>query len=350
MTRYGEALGFKPLPKLGPWPLYQHLGMKEAMMVLMRSMEKGRGGKTVQYGTARQSRKCLTVLWQSSPDAGGDITLSSGSVRGRFVATLCPSEGRWYQRFESGINARMGDIVSQDRAYSLEILLALLEMYEQEWEQYGYGIPMNSMHSVMFLLITCLGGMRGYEAVWTDLAALRYDMEYCKSKNDKSAVAWPIVGRFKARNGVLDCFMIPIAGRTKSGIDFWTWTERFIGRLELEGHTDGWAFKRSNGERSKVSDYQDNIFSKLEEIQDTTNLIDQGCNVFDEFGVQRSGRRCFTTVCAIAGIAKHLVELQCRWSTDRDNGVRTVQQSMIHNYSEIRNMTTVLVRPSKDAF
>ena len=291
------------------------------------------------------------MLWQASPDAGANITLSSGSIRGRYIATLAPSEGRWYQRFESGINTRMGDIVSQDRAYSLDVLLALLEMFEQEWEVHGYGISLNSMYSVMFLLITCLGGMRGYEAVWTDLTALRYDLEYCRSRNDKSAVSsWPIVGRFKARNGVLDCFMIPIAGKTKSGIDMWTWTERFVKRLELEGYTDGWAFKRSNGERAKASDYQDTIFTKLEDIQNTNNLIDPGCNVWDEFGIQRSGRRCFTTVCTIAWIAKHLVELQYRWSTDRENGVRTVQRSMIHNYSEIRNMRAALVVPSMKAF
>ena len=66
MTRYGEALGFDPLSRLGPWPLYQHLGMQEAVMVLMRSMEKGRGDKRVQYGTARQSRKCLIIMLSKS--------------------------------------------------------------------------------------------------------------------------------------------------------------------------------------------------------------------------------------------------------------------------------------------
>ncbi len=44
---------------------------------------------------------------------------------------------------------------------------------------------------------------------------------------------------------------------------------------------------------------------------------------------------------------KHDIELQCRWSTDRANSVRTVQQSMIHNYSEVRNMKQALIHPSK---
>ena len=113
-------------------------------------------------------------------------TLSSGSIRGHYVATLCPSEGRWYQRFETGINTRMGDVVSQDRAYTLEILHALLEMYELEWQEHGYSVPMVPIHSVMFLLVTCFRGMRGYEAVWIDLGALRYDTAYCLTQKKGS--------------------------------------------------------------------------------------------------------------------------------------------------------------------
>ena len=112
MARYGQMFRYSPMPVLGPWPLYTHLGMDAALMVLLRSMEKGKAGATVKYGMARKARPMLTVLWESSPSSGDDLTLSAGSVRGRFVATLCPSEGRWYQRFETGIAAQMGDVVS----------------------------------------------------------------------------------------------------------------------------------------------------------------------------------------------------------------------------------------------
>ena len=91
------------MPILGPWALFNHLGMDAAIMVLMRSMEKGRAGATVKYGTTRKARATFTVLWESSPSSGGGLTLSAGSVKGRFVATECPSEGRWYQHFETGI-------------------------------------------------------------------------------------------------------------------------------------------------------------------------------------------------------------------------------------------------------
>ena len=70
--------------------------------------------------------------------------------------------------------------------------------------------------------------MRGYEVIWTDLGALRYDVAHCLDREDESTVAWPIVDRSKARNGVLDCFMVPIAG-----------TLRRVPN-SLHGHSDFW--------------------------------------------------------------------------------------------------------------
>ena len=55
MCRYGTALGFTPMPPLGPFKLGQHNGMLQAILLEMRTMEKGRGkdnDKTVQMGTA----------------------------------------------------------------------------------------------------------------------------------------------------------------------------------------------------------------------------------------------------------------------------------------------------------
>jgi hypothetical protein len=126
----------------------------------------------------------------------------------------------------------------------------------------------------MFLLVASLGGMRGFEVMWTDLAALRYDLDYCKDSGDLSAVSWPIVGRFKSHNGILGCYMIPIAGKTKSGINFFRWMQRFVGRLAQLGRTDGWAFQRSDGTRAKAAEYMEDIYQRLEHIQDSTSMID----------------------------------------------------------------------------
>ena len=46
------------------------------------------------------------------------------------MANTAPVEGKWYQYFMAGIQKMIGDIVSQDRAYSRKVLTALLTMYK----------------------------------------------------------------------------------------------------------------------------------------------------------------------------------------------------------------------------
>ena len=156
-----------------------------------------------------------------------------------------------------------------------------------------------------------------------------------------------MVGRFKSEHGVDGCYMIPIAGTTNSGITFFQWTQRFIAKLSHEGRHEGWAFQCRNGARAHASDYRVEIFSKLEIIQATTSLIDPQCDVFTDYGVQRSGRRFLTSHATNMGVEPQFTELQMRWSTDRANGVRTVQRTMIHTYSEVRNMKDSLKKPSQ---
>ena len=164
---------------------------------------------------------------------------------------------------------------------------------------------------------------------------------------DCTAISWPIVGQFKSHDGIAGCYMIPIAGVTNSGIKFFTWTQRFLLALGREGLHKGWAFQRSNGSHNKAKEYKEDIFLKLEIIQASTTFIDPECNIWDDYGVQRSGRRFFTTHCTNMGVLPHLIELQACWKTDRANGERTVQRTMIHLYSKIRNTKDTLVKPSK---
>jgi hypothetical protein len=347
MVRYGAALNFLPMPPLGPFRLGQDNGMMQALLLEMRAMEPGRNRPTVKFGTARMIRSTTTVLWETSPLSGSDIVLSSGSVKGRYIATMCPSEGRWYSLFNIGIRTRKGDIVHQDRAYTLEIVHAVIDAFETQFQQEGFNMPIRDMEAAMFFIASCTGGFRGYETVWTDLGALRYDIEFCEESGDESAVAWPVTGRFKNEHGAWNCYIIPIAGVTGSGIRVFEWTQRMIKRASLVGRVDGWLFRKGNGvERALASDYAENIYQKLEKLQKTTTLIDPGCDVREEYGIQRSGRRFFDTQCINMKVSATDIEFQCRWRTDRAKGGKTVMRSMLHTYAEVRNMKPTLLRPS----
>ena len=77
IEKYADRLKISnSFPRLGPFPRYHHLGMAQAIMVVMRSMEpgKGRDGK-VKYGTSRKIRGTFTVLWYVSSESGAVIVL-----------------------------------------------------------------------------------------------------------------------------------------------------------------------------------------------------------------------------------------------------------------------------------
>ena len=59
----------------------------------------------------------------------------------------------------------MGDIVCQDRAYTIDVLLKLVEMFEGQWQDQGLDMPVKDTTTRMFLLVCCLGEIRCFEGV-----------------------------------------------------------------------------------------------------------------------------------------------------------------------------------------
>lgn len=177
-------------------------------------------------------------------------------------------------------------------------------MYEDEWETSNGLMSLLKISSCMFFLITCFGGMRGFEAVWTNLAGLRFDICFMEDTDDFTGIGWPIVGRFKAEGGGEGCHVIPIAGITGSGVHIFEWTQRFVGRLDEMNIRESWVFRREDGSCAKAFDYCDKIFTKLEDIQKRTNLIESNIEVYEAYGIQQSGRRFFNSECQNQNVKK----------------------------------------------
>ena len=150
----------------------------------------------------------------------------------------------------------------------------------------------------MFLLVSSFGEMRGYEVVRTDLTTLLHDIEWCELAEDYTRVGWPLVGQFKMEGGGIGGHVIPIAGTTKSGVEFFKWAQHFAFVVSRNGRNTGRAFACTNRAQAKASDYCDIIFSELEEIQNKrSDLIDSQADVWEDFGIQQSGRHFFDTTC-----------------------------------------------------
>lgn len=262
---------------------------------------------------------------------------------------MCPTHKTFFEHFARGFRIRTGVMTRQDRAYSLELVHEMLERFENEWtrQEDRQEVDLKWISAVMFFLVSCFGGMRGYEVVWTDLAALLHDIERCEQEEDFTGVGWPLVGRFKMEGGGVGGHVIPIAGTTKSGVEFFKWAQRFTFLLVQSGRTSGWAFARADGVRAKASDYRNTIFSELEQIQnERPDLIDSQIDIWEDYGIQRSGRRFFDTACRLRGVAKTDIEAQCRWMKDRQARGNPVARDMVDCYTEYSLMKPALLRPS----
>ena len=59
----------------------------------------------------------------------------------------------------------MGDIVRQDRAYTIGLVNKILSIFEVEYHDKGDSMLLKLISICMFFLVSCLGGIRGYDAV-----------------------------------------------------------------------------------------------------------------------------------------------------------------------------------------
>ena len=80
--------------------------------------------------------------------------------------------------------------------------------------------------------------------------------------------------------------------------------------------------------------FRESIFSKLVDIQGRMpELIEPEVDIYDAFGMQRSGRRGFTTVATNLGFKEEDISLICRWQTERNRGGRAKFMSMVAAYA-----------------
>ncbi len=146
----------------------------------------------------------------------------------KLTQTSCPTYGEWYERFGLGLHKRMGDVVRQDRAISVEQMVALMEEFEKDWirleGQEGEDEEIEKvLFGALFSVVAYVVGLQGEEVLLMDLAGSRNHFTRAVRKGPNAEgtslahVVIALLGRFKGEKGEKYHYMVLVI-KTKSGL------------------------------------------------------------------------------------------------------------------------------------
>jgi len=126
----------------------------------------------------RKLRAGFSNVHMASVASQGNLRLMGGDKAKQHLCN-CPTNSLWFERFAKGCLSRMGQIVCQDRAVSLELMHAFCSLLEQEWEVASEQKIQSKIASLgAYSVIAFCGSFRGPEVFMTDLFGLiKYDSE-----------------------------------------------------------------------------------------------------------------------------------------------------------------------------
>jgi hypothetical protein len=324
-------------PAFGPTPVEDEQGMAIAATMLRRTLDKGSNEATIQFNTARKLWSLFSNMWHASKEASG----SSVSVRGqtKTTTTTCPTNGEWFEKFMNGTHKRMGDHSIPDRAISIDLILEFHRRLKNELEVAIEEKDLKTIEEVVMLgafsTMGYCGGLRGEEIVLGDLGGMNDHWE--EALNDKTPhVPMALLGRFKGETGEQYHF-IPLAPVTASGIEVEYWMSAVRRWYKAKGIDKGPIFRNPSGKRVRAGYWAQAILSRFQMIQlSRPDLISDGVNVTEEYGMSRSWRRGSNSQALAQGVSEPAINRNNRWRTKERAKGKTASLAMIEHYADVR--------------
>jgi hypothetical protein len=342
-------------PLRGPYPLDDTFGMKQASCILVRSLDRGKNSKTIQFETMRKMRSHFSNFYHTTP--GGYTGTVMGGYGSMAVASSSPTNGLFWRKFMLGCHKRMGDQWFPDRAITIEELLASLSLLKDDWLRWASFPEKRLEISVLAtaLILAFTGALRGEEIPRAELKPLKDNWEAAVAHLSCPHVPVSLIGKFKREVGN-KAFVLPLATTTASGIEIKWWFEKMI---EAYAHFDvhsGPIFrvvKRSRGtkslRRAKTRDMNPLLFDLLRRVQAKhPHIIRPEVDVAVEYSFARSFRRGATTHARLRDITEEVISANNRWRRSDAARGKTPSWSMFERYSDVAANASLLTKFSKN--
>jgi hypothetical protein len=236
--------------------------------------------------------------------------------------TSNPVKSQWHERFMSGTHKRMGDLVKQDEAISVEQMLALMEMFERDCDK-----VMKDKHRVdnqvrevlfaaLFLVLTFRGVLRGEEVPLTDLEATKEFTSCGLDHPDESKRHGVIAshGRFKNELGE-NFHLMPVVRVTNSGSMPAKWMQRVLDWHGEMGVTRGPVIQNNNGVGARQTQLSFSVWSRLVKVSEEQPSLfpDKRVDILADHSTRRSLGRGAATWAEILELSDAVTNLDNRW-------------------------------------
>jgi hypothetical protein len=331
------------------------MGFGVAFSMLCQSQRKGRHLKSyTQFATIRKQRSAFSNLYMASKESAesGKI-IAQGSQSNSFISN-CPTNSFWFSKWVVGCETRMGFVIKQNQAISLQVMRAMVESFKediQEAEQYSWERQRLCM-GLTYTVISYFASLRGSEGMNLDLQTLVkliHKGNYVLRPMGETLpphVMIPIKGWFKGEQGER-CHLLPLANVSKSGINIRSCIKLLIRVRSEMRDSKPWGFVNREGKKMEFKEMNDIILEKLEQVKEKNEREDRlklrDFNIREDFSINRSFRRGSATKAQNRGIPESTIVAQNRWrKVERAKGSRP-KFTMIEMYADVEQLIPTLV-------
>lgn len=295
-----------------PWRMSDDVSFGDAMIILWRSLQRGRNNAShQQYESIRKIRSLASCMQNGRNEGGLRGTVFKDGNR---LCEMSRSSTNCFvfSRFMQGCEKRMGRNIRQDAALSVDILLLILDNLEREAIMLG-----------SFLVIGFCDALRGNEIFLVEGSSLCQYQHKGQCNKKLPHVVIPLMGRFKGETGERNVLRV-LVNKTKSGIKVHFWISALIKLLEYEGWNDtkvvGPAFCYPSGEVLSYATVNGWFHSELLKVQEThSDLIPAEVDVAETFNIYRSLRRGATSRASALNYSETVINLNNRWRMTQTN-------------------------------
>jgi len=328
----------------GPFPVADSMGMGPAIVIVQRSLARGRYAETCQYETIRKFRAASSNIYNSSLAGQGNVVMAQDTRKLR--VTACPTHSDFFERFNKGLHKRMGDVVRPDRAISHGIVMALMRAVDRDWEAAAPHQKLEFALEGALYVISFTLALRGEEVPLVEMKGIRKHLEAGKNHEDPHVII-ALLGRFKNEFG--ECYhLMPIVWVTPRGLQPGLWVERVLSAYDRLNIRAGYMFRNADGTKGKIKMYESKFHDRLLEIQrNQPSLLAMDVDVIEEYRLSRSFRRGGTSEATNEGAKPNVLELNGRWRKKHQSGASRPNVSIREHYTDVRLTLKPLLAFSK---